>query len=316
MPREKLRGRRAGRPCGARATRSSDAAKGLRPEPVNVIREDPKAKHLLYLGTDTGAWASLDRGESWTPLTGGLPHVAVHDLAVQPREGDLVLGTHGRSVYVADAAPLRTLTDDVRKRDLEAFPVKSATWDRRRGYGEHPWITWPRVPPVSRISWWASSAAAGPVRVVVKDAYGNVWKEASAASVAGLNVFDYDLTADPARADAAEADLRKRLEEKSKAQEEVEQRFSSKEKKESAESESEGGDAEEGDGSEAPAAASSTKPLPPDLEAALADPYRGKRTRYLPPGTYTVEVEAAGKAATTKLEVKKPKGEARPEDDD
>ena len=98
-----------------RSTDHGDAwtsiAKGLPAEPVNVLREDPKAKHLLYLGTDTGAWASLDRERRWTPLTGGLPHVAVHDLAVQPREGDVVLGTHGRSVFVAEAAPLRKLKE-------------------------------------------------------------------------------------------------------------------------------------------------------------------------------------------------------------
>ncbi len=291
-------------------------AKGLPAEPVNVIREDPKAKHLLYLGTDTGAWASLDRGESWTPLTGGLPHVAVHDLAVQPREGDLVLGTHGRSMFVAEAAPLRKLTDEVRTKELVAFPVKSVPWDRRRGYGEHPWITWRHVPPVSRVAWWASPPAAGPATVVVKDAYGNVWKEASAVSVAGLNVFEYDLTADPARADAAEADLRRRLEEKAKAQEEIDQRFSSKEKKEGPEGERREDEPDDGDGSDASAGAPASKPVPPDLVAALADPYHSTRTRYLPPGTYTVEIASAGKTATTKLEVKKPKVESLPDDED
>jgi len=294
----------------------SSLARGLPDEPVNVVREDPKAKHLLYLGTDLGAYASLDRGETWIPLTNGLPRVAVHDLAVQPREGDLVLGTHGRSVFVAEAAPLRRLTEEARKKDLVAFPVKSATWDRRRGYGEHPWITWPRVPPVSRIAWWASPAAAGPTQLLVKDTYGNVWTEASATSAAGLNVFEYGLTADPSKADAAEADLRKRLEEKAKAQEEIDQKFSPKEKNESAEGEVRGDDEEDADGSEARAAASSPKPVPPDLVAALADPYRSQRTRYLPPGTYTVEISAGGKTATTRLEVRKPKVEGLPEDND
>jgi photosystem II stability/assembly factor-like uncharacterized protein len=288
-------------------------ARGLPAEPVNVIREDPKAKHLLYLGTDTGAWASLDRGETWTPLTGGLPHVAVHDLAVQPREGDLVLGTHGRSIFVADAAPLRKLTDEVRKKELAAFPVKSATWDRRRGYGEHPWITWPRVPPVSRVAWWASPAAAGATKVVVKDAYGNVWKEASTVSVAGLNVFEYDLTADPARADAAEADLRKRREAKAQAEEEMEKKFAPPKAAADAGAK-EGDDAD--DGEEGADGAKAGRPLPPDLEAALADPYRSQRTRYLPPGTYTVEVAAGGKSATTTLEMTKPKAESLSGDDD
>ena len=189
-------------------------AGGLPPEPVNVIREDPKAKNLLYVGTDLGVFVSLDRGQSWLAMAGGLPHVPVHDLAVQPREGDVVLGTHGRSVFVAEAAPLRKLSDEVRKEDLHAFDVKPATWERRRGYDEHPWITWFRHPPVVRIAWWGS-AAAGPAKLTFRDAYGDVWKEVATTSGPGMNVFEYDLTADAAKADAAEADLKKRLREKS-----------------------------------------------------------------------------------------------------
>jgi len=88
---------------------------------VNVIREDPKAKSLLYVGTDLGVFVSLDKGETWLAMAGDSAR-PVHDLAVQPREGDVVLGTHGRSVYVAEAAPLRKLTDELRKKDLAASP--------------------------------------------------------------------------------------------------------------------------------------------------------------------------------------------------
>jgi photosystem II stability/assembly factor-like uncharacterized protein len=88
-------------------------AAGLPAEPVNTVREDPKAKNLLYVGTDMGVFVSLDSGKTWTAMAGGLPHVPVHDLQVQPREGDLVLATHGRSVYLTEAAPLRKLTPEV-----------------------------------------------------------------------------------------------------------------------------------------------------------------------------------------------------------
>jgi photosystem II stability/assembly factor-like uncharacterized protein len=290
-------------------------AGGLPPEPVNVIREDPKAKNLLYVGTDLGVFVSLDTGATWLALAGGLPHVAVHDLAVQPREGDVVLGTHGRSVFVAEAAPLRKLTDEVRKQDLHAFDVKPATWERRRGYDEHPWITWHRNPPVVRIAWWASTTASGPAKLAVKDAWGNVWKEIATNSGSGMNVFEYDLTADAAKADAAEVDLKKRRVEKAKAQEELDRRFSPKGKKESGEGEK-GGDGENGSGNYSAAAISEQKPLPPEVEKLLADPYLEKRTRYLPPGTYTVEIAARGKAASTTLEVKPPKSGTPPEDDE
>ena len=294
-------------------------AKGLPPEPVNVIREDPKAKNLLYVGTDLGVFASLDKGETWLAMAGGLPHVPVHDLAVQPREGDVVLGTHGRSVYVAEAAPLRKLTDELRKKDLAAFPVKPATWGRRRGYGDHPWLTWFRNPPIVRIAWWGSAAAAGEAKLTLKDAYGNVWREISTTSAPGLNVYEYDLTADAGKADAAEADVRKRLEEKAKAQEELDKRFSPPKAGTTADGKPD--DARPGDGEEDEEAGETAsggpeKPLPPDLEALLADPYRGKRTRYLPPGTYTVEIAAGGKSATSKVEVKKPKTEPSWSEDD
>jgi photosystem II stability/assembly factor-like uncharacterized protein len=290
-------------------------AGGLPLEPVNVIREDPKAKNLLYAGTDLGVFVSLDTGKTWLAMAGGLPHVPVHDIAIQPREGDVVLGTHGRSVWVAEAAPLRKLTEEVRKEDLHAFDVKSATWERGRGYGEHPWITWHRNPPVVRIAWWGSAASAGPATLTLKDAWGDVWKEVKTTSGPGINVFEYDLTADAAKADAAEAASRKRRTEKAEAQEELDRKFSPKETKEKGREDREGA---ENEGTESPAAqaASASKPLPPDVQKLLADPYLAKRTRYLPPGVYTVEIAAGGKRATTSLEVKKPKSEKSPSDDE
>lgn len=291
-------------------------AGGLPAEPVNVLREDPKARNLLYVGTDLGVFASLDTGQTWLAMAGGLPHVPVHDIAVQPREGDIVLGTHGRSVFVAEAAPLRKLTEEVQKESLHAFEVKSAKWEPRRGYGEHPWIAWQRRPPVVRIAWWGSAAAAGTAKLTVKDAWGNVWKEIAATSGPGMNVCEYDLTADPAKADAAEADLKKRRAEKARAQEELDRRLSSKEKEETGEGKR-GEDEEDGaEGDAAPAASSSSKPLPPEVEKLLKDPYLGRRTRYLPPGTFTVEIAAGGKSATTKLEVKKPRSEKAPSGDE
>jgi len=69
-------------------------------ETVNVIRDDPKNPNLLYLGTDMGIYVSLDQGLNWQSLCNNLPTIPVHDLAIHPRENDLVLGTHGRSVWI------------------------------------------------------------------------------------------------------------------------------------------------------------------------------------------------------------------------
>ena len=76
--------------------------KDLPNEPVNVIREDPKNDSILYVGTDGGLYVSFDRGNSFMMWNKGLPKsVPIHDIAIQQRENEIVLGTHGRSIYIA-----------------------------------------------------------------------------------------------------------------------------------------------------------------------------------------------------------------------
>ncbi len=83
--------------------------KNLPAEPVNVIIEDAKEANLLYLGTDNGLYTSFNRGESFVSMGQQLPNVAVHDLVIQTRENELVVGTHGRSIFV-------TKLDEVQKK--------------------------------------------------------------------------------------------------------------------------------------------------------------------------------------------------------
>lgn len=71
-------------------------------DPVNVIREDPKSENILYVGTDGGVFASVDGGQHFMPFTKGLPRsIPVHDIAIHERENEIVLVTHGRSLYIA-----------------------------------------------------------------------------------------------------------------------------------------------------------------------------------------------------------------------
>jgi hypothetical protein len=76
-------------------------------ESINVIVEDPADTDVLYVGTDLGVFVSLDRGASWEALSTTLPTTPVHDLDVHEREGELVAGTHGRSVWVLDLSAVR-----------------------------------------------------------------------------------------------------------------------------------------------------------------------------------------------------------------
>lgn len=95
---------------------------------VHIVREDPKNPRLLYAGTELGLFASWTGGENWSRLhLKDLPHVAVHDILIHPRENDLILGTHGRSIVIFDdATPLQTLTPAAAEEDLHVFDVRPA----------------------------------------------------------------------------------------------------------------------------------------------------------------------------------------------
>jgi photosystem II stability/assembly factor-like uncharacterized protein len=94
---------------------------------VHVIEEDPVNKNLLFLGTEFGLFVSFDAGQHWMKWTQGIPTVPVRDIAVHPRENDLIVGTHGRSIYIIDdISPLRETTDEVMQKKLHLFKVQDA----------------------------------------------------------------------------------------------------------------------------------------------------------------------------------------------
>src|SRR5262249_55666228 len=92
--------------------------------PVYVVRESSRNRDLLFVGTETGLHVSLDGGKRWQRLGRGLPTVPVHDLVIHPRDRELVIGTHGRSIYVVDIAPLEELTPKVRAAAAHLFEVR------------------------------------------------------------------------------------------------------------------------------------------------------------------------------------------------
>jgi photosystem II stability/assembly factor-like uncharacterized protein len=96
------------------------------PDFVHVIREDPFNRDLLFLGSDVGAYVSRDRGASWQKFMTGLPTVPVHDLKIHPREHELIAGTHGRSIWIVDIAPLEQLADSVLAASSYLFEPKVA----------------------------------------------------------------------------------------------------------------------------------------------------------------------------------------------
>jgi photosystem II stability/assembly factor-like uncharacterized protein len=102
---------------------ATDAVKGY----AWVVREDTVNPDLLFLGTERGLWISLDGGAQWARFKGNLPEVAVHDLAIQKRDNDLVIATHGRGIYIIDdLTPIRSLTAKTLASNVALLPARPA----------------------------------------------------------------------------------------------------------------------------------------------------------------------------------------------
>ncbi len=95
---------------------------------VNVIAEHPNNEDLLVLGNEVGVYLSIDRGDGWVRLKNNLPTVPVDDIVIHPRDNDLVVGTHGRSIWIMDdITPLEQLTQELLASSAHVFPVQAAT---------------------------------------------------------------------------------------------------------------------------------------------------------------------------------------------
>jgi photosystem II stability/assembly factor-like uncharacterized protein len=167
-------------------------AKGVRGY-AHVVREDSLDPQLLFLGTEFGLWISIDRGAHWAQFKGGhFPAVAVRDLAVQPRDSDLVLATHGRGIWIIDdIGPLRRLTPELLAQDaafVSARPVQ------QRIEAQGGWVNGaaafvgenPKAGAV--ITYYQRTRQLyGKLRIEVLDSNGTVIAELSASSRRGLN---------------------------------------------------------------------------------------------------------------------------------
>ncbi len=172
--------------------------RNLPAEPLNVVREDPFNPNILYVGSDNGLYVSLDRGERFMAMTGGLPAAPVHDLVIQPRSRDLVVGTHGRSIYVACVRELEQLTDTILNKDVFVFAPEPQPW--RDNWGSRAAVWKDAFEPKKDLCYFVRQA--GLTRLSVRTASGLTLFESTDTSEAGLNYFNYGLTVDSAAVDA------------------------------------------------------------------------------------------------------------------
>jgi photosystem II stability/assembly factor-like uncharacterized protein len=118
--------------------------------PVNVIKEDTANENILYLGTDNGLYVSFNKGDSWEAFANNLPNVAVHDLVLQPTAKDLIVATHGRSLYKAHVASLQKMTAEVLAKTTHIFTIdaiqKNSSWGRSWSQWREAYLPEVRIP--------------------------------------------------------------------------------------------------------------------------------------------------------------------------
>jgi photosystem II stability/assembly factor-like uncharacterized protein len=162
-------------------------------EPVNVVIEDAVNEDVLYVGTDHGLYVSLDGGASFMAMKAGLPHAPVHDLKMQEREQELVVGTHGRSIYIASVAHLRQLRGPLLQEKLHLFPVDAVRHSAEWGMSGSMWSE----PEVPEIMLWFYSQTAGDAVVRILNSDEEELNRWETAADAGLNAVVYNLSLSP-----------------------------------------------------------------------------------------------------------------------
>lgn len=133
---------------------------------VYVIKEDPINPNLLFVGTEESVYFSYDKGLSWEKLGSQLPTVAIHDLIIHPRDGDLIAGTHGRSIWILDdISPLRNLTADNKNK---LFDTRQSTqWIRINTGRKQPYFEFRgKNPPYGAIiNFFSNSNQKGEISI-------------------------------------------------------------------------------------------------------------------------------------------------------
>lgn len=170
---------------------------------VQVVREDPKNRNLLYVGTEFGVFISLDAGAQWEPFMNGYPTVRTDDILVHPRDGDLIVASHGRSIWIADdITPLQQWTPQVAAADATLFDVRPAvayanditrdvyTGGEKQFEGENP-------ARGTAIQFYLKAGVTGDAKVSIAEASGRMICATTMKATAGLQRVQWALTATP-----------------------------------------------------------------------------------------------------------------------
>lgn len=169
----------------------TDISKGLT-NAVNIIVEDSEKENILYVGTDNGLFISMDKGLFWQDFSSEIPNVAVHDLVIQAKAKELVVATHGRSIYKVNLDKIQALDAKILAKEIHVFDIekikKSDNWGSA-------WSNWSSVfEPKTIISVYSNSDKE--VVLNVKNEKKKLLFTKKVSLVEGLNFVEYDLTVD------------------------------------------------------------------------------------------------------------------------
>ncbi len=253
---------------------------------VHVVREDPFRNGMLYAGTENGLYVSFDDGGRWRPLQAKLPHTPVYWLTVEPRFHDLVVGTYGRGFYILDdVTPLEEWSESVRESADHLFaPVPAYRFRSvsQPAYAPTGTAEGKNAPEGALLSYWLKKEVAKPkkkkaaeedetaakpplVAIRIFDSTGAKVRSLRGSNEAGMNRVVWDLRYDSIR------EVRLRATPKGNPHVWEEKRFVGKDRR-------------------------------PVLYYGIEDATRGP---LVPPGTYTVKLQAGDHESTTTVEVRK-----------
>ena len=165
---------------------------------AHVVKQDPVRASLLYLGTESGLFLSVDSGAHWAAFKGGdFPPVPVRDIVVHPREQDLILATHGRGIWIVDdLTSLRAVTPDVIGREVALLPTRPFQAQEMNSDG---WVdgdlefTGEDRPSGAVIAYWQRKRHLfGDLRIEILDGKGKLLQAISGSKAKGLNRITWD----------------------------------------------------------------------------------------------------------------------------
>ena len=169
---------------------------------LHIIREHPRNRDLLFAGGEFGLYCSFDRGEDWQELKNNLPRVPVDDIAIHPRENDLIVATHGRSVWILDSIySLEQMNAKTADSALQAFDVRPATmWRmaRTRDFESHDLFIGPNPPHGAIIDFWTKAKPdLKDVKISILDPAGKAIASIKPSTLeAGVNRVSWNMRVD------------------------------------------------------------------------------------------------------------------------